>query len=70
MGPQRDDKVVDAVGGEVRGQDDGFVLPAVLLRRPVGAVLADLWREYTQAGLGSGPTAMQQGAYMEFSKKN
>lgn len=42
MSSQRDDKVVDPVGGVVGGEDDGLVLPLVLLGVAVRAVLAHL----------------------------
>lgn len=42
MRPQRDDKVVDTVGGVVSGQDDGFVLPLVLFGVPIATVFANL----------------------------
>lgn len=40
--PQRNDEVVDAVGGVVRRQDDGLVLPVVLAGVSVRAVFANL----------------------------
>lgn len=42
MSSQRNDEVVDAIAGVVRGEYDGFILPIVLLRVSVAAVLADL----------------------------
>ena len=42
MRPEWDDEVVDAVTGVVSSQDDGPVLPVVLLGALVGAVLAYL----------------------------
>lgn len=42
MSSQRNDEVVDAIGGIVRGQNDGLVLPLILLGVPIAAVLADL----------------------------
>lgn len=42
MGPQRDDKVVDASRSVIGCQDDDFVGPVVLLGAPVATVLAHL----------------------------
>lgn len=42
MGSQRYNEIVNAVRGVVCSQDDGLVLPLVLLGVAVGAVLADL----------------------------
>lgn len=42
MGSQRYNEIVNAVRGVVGGQDDGLVLPLVLLGVAVGAVLAHL----------------------------
>lgn len=42
MRPQRDDKVVDTIGGVVSGQDNGFVLPLVLFGVPIATVFANL----------------------------
>ena len=42
MSSQRYDKIINAIAGVVRRQYDRFVLPIVLLRVSVAAVLADL----------------------------
>lgn len=42
MRPQRDDKVVDTVGGVISGQDDGLVLPLVFFGVTIATVFANL----------------------------
>lgn len=42
MCPQRDDKIVNTVGGVVRSQDDRFVLPLIVAGVSVAAVFANL----------------------------
>lgn len=42
MRPERDDEIVDPVRGVIRGQDYSFVLPLIVSRVAVTAVLADL----------------------------